>query len=260
MSNKKAYFSVDLELLSDIEKFVNIIKEEPDYSKEILTLLNLLDEYNIKATFFACYNYILKNKQIIEELLKRGHDLGLHYVNHKNEDINIDTFIKEVSSAKENIKAMFEVDVIGYRAPSFNLTNEQYQALKELGFKYDSSYFIYKKANYKSTFEVNDKLKEFPVWNSSSYPLAGGAYLRLLPGFLMKKKLKKHLKKNKCYNFYVHPYDFSTQKIYKKGTSLKLKLFFSKNTNNYLTRIKWLIEQLFKNDFIFKLYKEEIFI
>lgn len=256
--SKKAYFSVDLELLSDIESFSKIIKEEPDYSNEIETLLIFLDNFNIKATFFACYNFIIKNERLINRIILKGHDLALHYVNHRNDNITVNEFIKEIELAKKDIKNRFGVDIIGYRAPSFNLNNDQYQALIKLGFKYDSSYFLYKRANFYSNFEVINSLKEFPVWSSKSFPLAGGAYLRLLPFFLMKSKFKRYLKRNNYYNFYIHPYDFSTQVIYKKNTPIKMKLFFSKNTQNYLNRIKWLVEYLFKKGFKFNLYKEDL--
>lgn len=257
MQSKKAYFSVDLELLRDIKAFKEVIKDEPSFINEIKTLLNFFDEHKIKATFFVCYNYIIKNEEIIKEILLRDHDLGLHYVNHHNEEVSIEEFSSEIKKAKEDIRLRFNHDLVGYRAPAFNLTNDQYQVLADLGFKYDSSFFIYKNAFYYSTFEIKDTLKEFPVWSSKQFPLAGGAYLRLLPRFVMKKKFKRYIKKNNYYNFYIHPYDYSSQKIFKQKAPLKMKLFFSKGTKQYLNRIKWMVQQLQETGFTFKLYKED---
>lgn len=258
MEIKKAFFSVDLELLTDIKEFRPFIREEPNYIEEIKKLLKLLDKYDIKATFFACYNYILENKYIIELILSKGHDLGFHYLNHRNESINIDKFIKEVKYAKNNIEKMFQIELIGYRAPLFNLSNEQYQVLSDLGFKYDSSYFAYSKANYYAKFKPDNSLVEFPVWPINKYPLAGGAYLRLLPNFIIKRKLKSYLKKETYYNFYVHPYDYSIKNILIRKTPLKLKLFFNRGVKTYLDLIKWLIKHLINEGYKFKLYRKDL--
>lgn len=47
-------------------------------------VLNLLKEYNIKATFFCVGENVLKNADIFKQLLEDGHEVGNHTYHHIN--------------------------------------------------------------------------------------------------------------------------------------------------------------------------------
>lgn len=47
-------------------------------------LLDLLDEYDIKASFFVVAEFAQKNPRIILRAKKEGHLIGIHSVNHQN--------------------------------------------------------------------------------------------------------------------------------------------------------------------------------
>jgi len=252
---KTAYFSIDLENLKDIEKFSPWIKEEPNFDLEIKSILELLDKYQIRATFFACANYFLVNKEIIATIIDKGHEIGLHGIDHKNETIDPESFKKSIREAKKTIEKEFEITLTSYRAPSFNLTQEIYDTLSENGFTSDSSTFNYRKAFYNSNFVENEKVKEYPVWKEKSYPLAGGAYNRLLPTVIFKGKFLKHIKENTYYNFYVHPYDLSQKKIIDKKAPIRMKMFFSNGRKRYLKKIEWMIQSLLKHGYKFQIYQ-----
>ncbi|MBP1630339.1 MAG: polysaccharide deacetylase family protein [Bacteroidetes bacterium] len=51
----------------------------PDVTIEVL---NLLDKYNAKATFFCVAQNIIKHPEVFEEIKKRGHRLGNHTFHH----------------------------------------------------------------------------------------------------------------------------------------------------------------------------------
>lgn len=55
----------------------------PD-SRYIYKLLDVLDENDVKATFFVVAKNAQKNKEAIDEMIKRGHDIGMHSYEHKN--------------------------------------------------------------------------------------------------------------------------------------------------------------------------------
>lgn len=257
--NKKAYFSVDLENLKDIGGFSPHITEEADFSTEIMQILDLLDKYNIKATFFACYNFILENSAIIELIIGRSHDIGLHYVDHFNKPVSLADYCNNIKEAKRETESKYNIVLRGYRAPAFNLNQEQSDALKEIGFEFDSSYFVYKKAQYYSSFNLNEaRLSEFPVWEHERYPLAGGAYNRLLPDFAFRRKFLKHIKQSDYFNFYMHPYDISEKKIVRSNTHMKIKMFFKMGCKKYLGKIEWIIKKLAENNYKFMTYKEDL--
>ena len=53
------------------------IDDGPD-SLTTLKILEVLDKYDSKATFFVISSYVLENKDIMTEIVNRGHELGNH--------------------------------------------------------------------------------------------------------------------------------------------------------------------------------------
>ena len=47
-----------------------------------MDILNLLDKYNAKATFFMLEPYIKNYPEIVHEMVNRGHQIALHSVTH----------------------------------------------------------------------------------------------------------------------------------------------------------------------------------
>lgn len=258
MKHKYAYFSVDLELLCDIPAFQSALAGEPDFTKEVGRLFDFFEAHAIKATFFASANYIAQNPRLITHLLAKGHALGLHDVDHTLADVHINEFTNQIRAAKQTIEQDFKTVVGGYRAPAFKLSNAEYHALAALGFTYDSSYFAYRRAANLNNFEPDATLREFPVWSKQSFPLAGGAYIRLLPTFIAKFMLKAYIRQNMYYNFYIHPYDISPQKFWRGDASRRMKLFFGRGRATYLRKVTWLVKTLYKEGYTIRLYEEEL--
>lgn len=53
----------------------------PIYTKEII---DFLDSYQIRATFFVCGKEASENSELIKELVEKGHEIGNHGWNHLN--------------------------------------------------------------------------------------------------------------------------------------------------------------------------------
>lgn len=74
------------------------------YTKEILNILRI---YEIKATFFVVAKFAKDNPEIIEEIKKDGHVIGLHSLEHKNEIFQTPGNIKkDFSEAMEILKEL----------------------------------------------------------------------------------------------------------------------------------------------------------
>lgn len=59
--------------------------------------LDLLDEYNAKATFFVTGRFADKNRELLKEILDRGHEIGNHSWNHEAMGaMKYDEIVKEV--------------------------------------------------------------------------------------------------------------------------------------------------------------------
>ena len=49
-------------------------------------MLDVLDLYNVKTTFFVGGSWVAKNVEMAQEIYKRGHEIGNHGYNHKDHD------------------------------------------------------------------------------------------------------------------------------------------------------------------------------
>lgn len=68
-------------------------------------LLDVLDSYGVKATFFLIGTNIEKHPGLVREIVKRGHAIGNHTYNHKYDDIysGNDSFIRSIRINEEII-------------------------------------------------------------------------------------------------------------------------------------------------------------
>ena len=69
-------------------------------------VLDLLDLYGIKATFFCVGDNVNKNPELFAELKARGHRVGNHTMNHiQAPGYTIKTYLKNVETANQLIKS-----------------------------------------------------------------------------------------------------------------------------------------------------------
>lgn len=87
-------------------------------------ILDLLKEYDAKASFFIIGNKIAKNKTIVERIHAEGHLIGNHSFSHKNtfSIMNSKKITKEISDAKQAIEEITGKECIYFRPP-FGITN-----------------------------------------------------------------------------------------------------------------------------------------
>lgn len=89
-------------------------------------VLNLLDKYNIKATFFCVGDNVRKHPEVYAEVLRRGHKVGNHTFNHlQGLKTWTKNFVKNADLAHEYI----ESDL--FRPPHGHMRFPQHWALRE---------------------------------------------------------------------------------------------------------------------------------
>ncbi len=66
------------------DKYMCLTFDDGPDEKYTEQLLNLLERYNIKATFFTVATFAKNNSNIIERMKEEGHTIGLHSLEHKN--------------------------------------------------------------------------------------------------------------------------------------------------------------------------------
>lgn len=172
---------------------------------------DLLNRHNLKATFFVVGELAEKHPEIVENIRENGHEIAFHgYCHEPLWNLNSDMLRNEIVRFNSLIKEK----CIGFRAPSFSLSNRTKWALRVLetsGYEYDSSVFPTKTplygvwgapmAPYKPSYEnvaeedENAKLWEFPLLilrlKGVRVPVAGGFYMRFFSVNLIAKAIKK---------------------------------------------------------------------
>lgn len=173
--------------------------------------LDLLQKQNINATFFVVGELAEIHPEIVEEITAEGHEVAFHGYDHEPLWKKTPELLK---AEIEKFRCITNDQCMGFRAPSFSLSNKTKWALtvlREAGYKYDSSIFpakvpLYGVRNaptrlYKPSIEDVSKededsdLWEFPLlvhtFLGLRIPAAGGFYLRLLPQNIIKSAVIK---------------------------------------------------------------------
>lgn len=188
-------------------------------------LLDLFDEYQVKATFFTLGWVAERKRDMVFEIARRGHEVACHGYSHQlvyNQTPEV--FQQETVRAKSTLEDIIQQPVLGYRAASYSITEKSLWALDilaESGFVYDSSIFPVRHDRYgmPDTPEHPYHLKtpaghsiiEFPLSTAKilnyRLPVAGGGYFRLYPYWLSKAGLKQINRQQKPFIFYLHPWE-----------------------------------------------------
>lgn len=89
-------------------------------SKNTMKILDILKQYNAKATFFVIGNCICEeNRNIIERIIEEGHAIGLHANNHVYEKFYADetSFLQDYQCLYETLKEEYGIETAMFRLP-----------------------------------------------------------------------------------------------------------------------------------------------
>lgn len=82
------------------------------------TLLDILDEHDVKTTFFLVGDWVESYPQSVKEIALRGHDVGNHSDTHAHmSELSKEEQIDEIISCNDKIKAIINKDVTLFRPP-----------------------------------------------------------------------------------------------------------------------------------------------
>jgi len=190
-------------------------------------LLDMLDEAEVRATFFVVGNVAETYPELVREVVRRGHEVGSH--THSHELIfrmEPSAFKADVERSLVKLQDLTGQPVLGFRAPEFSVGHLRhwcFEILVELGFRYDSSVFPLPRVRYgipeapRRPFAIttpSGTIQEYPLatWNLGRFrlPVAGGSYFRLLPDHLVYRALNAIDESGLTAVLYFHPYEFHT--------------------------------------------------
>ncbi len=108
-------------------------------------LLDLLDENDVRATFFILGWVAEKKPGLVREIARRGHEVASHGYGHRRVcTLTRQEFRDDIRRTKVLLEDIIGEKILGYRAPSYSISRDCFWAFDELydaGFQYDSSVF-----------------------------------------------------------------------------------------------------------------------
>ena len=83
-----------------------------------LGILDILDKYEVKSTFFLVGFWVDKYPEHVKEIYKRGHDVGNHSTNHPYmTKLSDDEIVKELNITGDKIEKLIKEKPILFRPP-----------------------------------------------------------------------------------------------------------------------------------------------
>lgn len=228
------YKTVD-DFFADWDKRYDYVSE-PTYE-----LLDIMDEFNVKGTFFIIADQVARYPELMKRLEDSGHEIAHHSLHHTipfntktKESVQSESeWENELIEAKIILESRFKRPLKGFRAPGAYFADWMVPILIKHGFVYDSSVVsnsVYNKSNrdlshfsktpffldagFNEVIENKDTIFEIP-WvgrKIGKYFLPGGGafFFRLFGAKYFKKMFRQHLKQGNGV-FYIHSLDLSNE-------------------------------------------------
>jgi polysaccharide deacetylase family protein (PEP-CTERM system associated) len=224
------HFTVDVEEHFQVSAFERSVlrsdwdRQESRVAGNVTRLLELLERFAARATFFVLGCVAERHPGMIREIAAGRHEVASHGWGHRRAtDLSSAEFREDVRSSKHLLEDLAGEPVLGYRAPSFSIVPGREWALDVLieeGYRYDSSLFPVRRSGYGYPNGGRDpywlmrpagRLAEFPPATlrllGLSLPAGGGAYFRLFPPILVRAALRACERRGVPATFYIHPWE-----------------------------------------------------
>ncbi|SLM50232.1 putative Polysaccharide deacetylase [Nitrospira japonica] len=200
-------------------------------------IADILAAHDMKATFFVLGWVAERHPELIRSLSLEGHEIASHGYSHELVTTQTpESFRADIRKAKQILENAIGKPILGYRAPSFSITNETRWALEilvEEGYVYDSSVFPIVHDRYgmpgaephchrlatKAGFLWEVPPSTIEVFGLR-WPVAGGGYFRLIPYIILRRFLKRIERARQPLVMYLHPWELDPAQPRMEGSLL----------------------------------------
>jgi len=99
-----------------------------------LSILDILDQYEVKATFFLTNIWMKEYPDLVKEIARRGHELGLHSDTHPNlTQVSADQLEAEIENNRQMLRDIAGIEGKAFRPPFGAYDNRLIKTLKNKG-------------------------------------------------------------------------------------------------------------------------------
>ncbi len=148
------------------------LQSEATYGPEVglPRILDLLEEHDVRATFFVPGYTAERHQDAVREMVNRGHEVAHHGYLHERPDLLDDGQELEIlRKGTEILEGIVGKKPRGYRAPSWEMTERTPRLLRQNGFVYDSS-LMGADEPYLIPAGTGERLLELPVhWTNDDW-------------------------------------------------------------------------------------------
>jgi polysaccharide deacetylase family protein (PEP-CTERM system associated) len=255
--------TIDVEDYFQVSAFAPHIKRadwdncECRIERNIARILELLEQQNVKATFFTLGWIAERYPTIVRDIVGNGHELASHGYGHlRASDQDEETFFADIHHAKKILEDLSGLEVKGYRAPSFSIGagnhSWAFECLARAGYRYSSSIYPIKHDHYgmpdapRFAHFTHATVLEVPATTirafDRNWPASGGGYFRLMPYALSSLLIARvNQRDGEAAIFYFHPWEIDTGQPRVPGISAKTRFRHYLNIHRMESRLKRLL-------------------
>ena len=258
--------SVDVEDWFQVGAFETVIERDAWDSlasrveDNVLRILDLFDEADVKATFFTLGWVAKRNAPLMRRIVERGHELASHGYDHAR----VFTFDRKQFAGDLKLARMILEDasgqrVTGYRAPSFSIDHRTpwaYMELAEQGYVYSSSVAPVTHDHYgwreapRFAFRPLpwSDLVEIPVTTAilggKRVAAGGGGFFRVLPYAFSRWAIRQvNRRDERPAVFYFHPWEIDPKQPRVENAPVKSRLRHYTNLDKMAGKLGELVHE-----------------
>jgi polysaccharide deacetylase family protein (PEP-CTERM system associated) len=231
-------------------------RRECRVERNVVRILDMLATRETKATFFVLGWIAERYPALVRSIAAAGHEIASHGYGHQRaSDLSQAHFEADIRRAKAILEDIADVEVRGYRAPSFSIGAGNlwaFDCLARAGYRYSSSVYPIRHDHYgmpdspRFAHPVSDGLIEIPVTTlrmfSRNLPSSGGGYFRLLPYALSRWMLRRvNSGEGQPAIFYFHPWEIDAGQPRIAGIDARTRFRHYVNIDRMAARLEQLL-------------------
>jgi polysaccharide deacetylase family protein (PEP-CTERM system associated) len=231
-------------------------RRECRVERNVARVLDMLAARETKATFFVLGWIAERYPALVRSIAAQGPEIASHGYGHQRaSDLSQAQFEADIRRAKTILEDIADVEVRGYRAPSFSIGTGNlwaFDSLARAGYRYSSSVYPIRHDHYgmpdspRFAHPVSDRLIEIPVTTlrlfSRNFPSSGGGYFRLLPYALSRWMLRQvNSGEAQPAIFYFHPWEIDAGQPRIAGIDARTRFRHYVNIDRMAARLQQLL-------------------
>ena len=219
-------------------------------------ILDMLDRHGVKATFFTLGYVARRCPDLVRRIVRGGHELASHGFHHQRaSELSPAALREDLHAAKNELESISGSPVVGYRAPSFSIGEQNtwaFDCIADTGHRYSSSVYPIRHDHYgmpdapRIPHRTAGGLLEIPMTTATvlgrTVPAAGGGYFRLLPYAVSRWLIRRvNQVERRPAMFYFHPWEIDPAQPRPRGLGPKTRFRHYVNLSRTAPRLERLL-------------------